>query len=162
MHPNDTREIPLSRGKVAIVDADDYEWLAQWKWCVSSWGYAIRSTGGKPSQIRMHRQIMDAPPDIQVDHINGNRLDNRRSNLRLATSSQQKMNRRPTAASGYKGVRWHKQGKKWHARIKVDGKEVSLGLFDTAEDAARARDKASIVHHGPYARLNFPDDILDE
>lgn len=153
-----SREINLTKGQIAIVDVSDFELLSRWKWCVNSFGYAIRNTGGSPSQVLMHRQIMNAPPGIQVDHINGNPLDNRRCNLRLATSSQQKMNRRPTASSGYKGVRWHKRQGQWQARIKVEGKERHLGYFDDVEAAARARDEASIIHHGEFAFLNFPDD----
>jgi hypothetical protein len=103
------RYIPLTQGKYAIVDAEDYERVSRYKWCLSRTGkqlYAQRRTGGKT--IRMHQFIMKPPKGMVVDHIDGNGLNNRRSNLRICTRPENTRNRRrnPNTASGYKGV-WH-------------------------------------------------------
>ncbi len=107
--------------------------------------------------VQMHREIMKAPKDKFVDHINGNTLDNRKDNLRLVTHTENlrnsKLNKRNT--TGYKGVRRTKSG--FYARINVSGREISLGGFPTLERAARAYDTAAIIHFGKYARLNFPE-----
>lgn len=104
----------------------------------------------------MHGQIKGVSPDKrQPDHENGVTLDNRRNNLRFATSSQNAMNRRKTSAnsSGYKGVHWHKGHQKWCAQIKVNGKSIHLGYFDTPEEAHAAYCEAATRLHGDFARL---------
>ena len=155
-----TLEIPLTQGQVALVDAADFEWLNQWKWSVSRQGRdkwrAVRWDG---SQIRravlMHRMITAAAPGQTVDHINGDPLDNRRANLRIATQAEQNMNRRPSLSaksSRFKGVCWHKGGKRWMAIFR----RVYLGLYDREEDAALAYDRAALAFSPEFARLNFP------
>jgi hypothetical protein len=153
------KEIPLSQGKVAIVDDEDYAELAQYKWCIRKTGggqsiCAIRNaptpvTSG-PKQIQMHRQIMQAPDGIEVDHANGDPLDNRRCNLRLATRSQNLANRRTFSSTGFKGVH----------RYSNDGSRFIMQfaqVYNTAEEAARAYDRIAKIVHGDFARLNFPE-----
>lgn len=152
------KEIPLTRGQVAIVDNADYTYLSQFKWFAwkdrkNGMYYAMRS----PS-ILMHRVIMGlTDPKIQVDHKNGNGLDNQRENLRTATGRQNQYNQgiHRNNTSGFKGVYWQKSARKWRAFIKVRGKQVHLGLFDDPQKAAQAYDIAAIHHAGEYAKLNF-------
>tara|TARA_R110000824_G_scaffold396554_1_gene598108 strand:- start:1212 stop:1535 length:324 start_codon:yes stop_codon:yes gene_type:complete len=106
----------------------------------------------------MQRFIMDAPKGMQVDHINRNPLDNRKSNLRICTNAENSYNTGPQKnnTSGYKGVSWRKDAKKWTAYIGHAPKS-HLGYFDTPEEAAKARDAKAKELHGEYAHLNFPD-----
>lgn len=104
----------------------------------------------------MHRIIVDAPAGMVVDHINHDALDNRRANLRVCTQSQNLGNQiRKLGSSKYKGVSWHKAAQKWHARIQKNDAHVSLGLFDSETDAARAYDSAAREHFGEFALCNF-------
>jgi hypothetical protein len=152
------KEIQLTKGKKALVDDVDYEYLSQWKWHVGSHGYAVRtSSDASKRKILMHRVIMQTSEKMEADHISGDKLDNRRSNLRHADSSQNKMNKGPQCnnKSGYKGVCWHSQKEKWHAQIKCRDVKKSLGLHLSSEDAARAYDRAAIEYFGEFAYLNF-------
>lgn len=155
------KEIELTQGKVALVDDKDYEYLSQWKWRAmkkqNTW-YAVRTTYNPTRVILMHREIMNAPNDKQVDHINRNGCDNRRKNLRLCTNQQNGANRgaQKNNTSGYKGVYWHKTKSKWNAKIKVSGKKIHLGYYQSVKDAAKAYDKAADEFFGEFAYLNFP------
>jgi hypothetical protein len=153
--------IPLSRGKVAIVDADDFVRLNKHKWYAnrSPRTYYARGTINRKG-ARMHRQILTAPPHLVVDHINRNGLDNRKQNLRICTKLQNQHNRRPgrNGSSKYKGVRWSKRDKKFRAGITCNKKTYYLGMFDDEIDAAKAYDKKARELFGEYAYLNFPAD----
>ncbi|MHC4889112.1 MAG: HNH endonuclease, partial [Planctomycetota bacterium] len=154
--------IPLTQGKFAIVDVEDYDWLIQYKWhackCKNTF-YAGRVEGGKT--IRMHREIMRAPKGLVCDHINHNGLDNRKSNLRLCTNAQNCYNQRASASgtSKYKGVSWHKCSSKWSARIRCDGKFYNLGDFDDQMEAAMVYDDKAVELFDEFACLNFPERI---
>lgn len=155
-----TRLIPLTKGESAIVDTEDYAHLSKFNWHLVGRGpkrYAARWLGnGKVS--RMHREILNAPPDMQVDHINRNGLDNRRSNLRLATTQQNTWNQklRRDNTSGYKGVVWDKQSRKWRAQIRTGNRQIGLGLFDRKEDAFKRYLDVALAIRGEY----FPKDLL--
>jgi len=151
--------IPLTQGKFAIVDAEDYEELSRYKWHVNKGGrtdYAKSQKKGKA--IKMHRLLMRAPKGLFVDHINHNGLDNRKSNLRLCTRIENLRNQLPRrgGASQYKGVGWHKKSKKFVARIYMEGKRMHLGYFDDEIEAAKAYDKKAKELFGEFAFLNFP------
>ena len=107
----------------------------------------------------MHRLIMDAPADLQVDHINGNPLDNRRCNMRLCTNQENHYNRQPIegSTSRFKGV--SRTGKRWLARIHFGGREIYLGCFGTEEEAAKAFDTAASYYQGEFAYLNFKEAV---
>ena len=153
--------IPLTQGKFAIVDADDYDELSQYKWTAAkspNTFYAVRSVRGR--QIRMHRLITNAPKGLVVDHRNHNGLDNRKENLRLCTRSENACNQRPQTgrSSKYKGVCWHKTQKRWHARIHSNGVTYHLGSFKSEIEAAKAYDKKTKELFGKFACLNFPNE----
>jgi len=156
------KEIPLTQGKVAIVDDEDFERLSQYKWCYATVGYAVRfeQVNGKRRGVFMHRQIMQPPKDLEVDHINGDKLDNRRSNLRIVTRQQNRFNERPRkgTSSKYKGVSWYKQTRRWEAYIKINGKKKRIGYFNDEIEAALAYDRAARELFGEYAKTNFKED----
>jgi hypothetical protein len=152
------KEIHLDKGKIAIVDEDDYNSLSQFEWKLGSGGYARRweCSNGKVKTILMHREVNKTPKGFDTDHINGNRLDNRKCNLRTATRSQNIMNQGSNkgTTSKFKGVSWKSANKKWVAQIVKNGKSMYLGLYKSEEDAARAYNEAALKHHGQYAWLN--------
>jgi hypothetical protein len=149
----------------AIVDPRDYYTQAHYKWHVSKGTrthYAVRQIclgGRKTKAVHMHREILNAPHGMYVDHINRNGLDNRKANLRLATRTQNARNRPKTnkkTYSEYKGVSFRSLHGKWCATIFSNGRNFHLGHFDNQIDAAKAYDKAAKKHHGDFAALNFP------
>lgn len=159
-----SKSISLTRGKQAIVDDEDFEWISKHKWLATGTGtkfYAARHTwdGIRVSRIYMHREILNLPKGIEVDHINGNGLDNRRSNLRQATRAENQRNRMKSShsVSIYKGVSFDKRRNRWRARIKVDQKEKWIGFFMKEIDAAYAYDRVARQYFGNYANLNFKD-----
>lgn len=156
------KEIPLTQGKVALVDIEDYDYLNQFKWrvCQSHSNlYALRhiKINKKQTTMKMHREIMKPLKNIEIDHKNKDGLDNRKDNLRTCTSAQNKMNRGRTSIniSGYKGVHWHKENKKWRARIGINKKCINLGCYNEKKKAALAYNEAAKKYHGEFARLNI-------
>lgn len=138
--------IPLSKGKFALVDPQDAAKLGKHNWYYGFRGYAMRSKlmpSGKRKTVSMHREILGAKDHEEVDHINGDRLDNRRSNLRVLGRSANLHNRGAYGPSGLKGVSWDKRKKKWRAEIGKNGKRAWLGYHSTKEDAERIYRKAS-------------------
>jgi len=153
------REIPLTQGKVALVDDEDYERVMQYKWSANKIGntwYAISEEPITHKTILMHRLILSIKPYELCDHINGNGLDNRRHNLRLASRSQNAMNQIKThGTSIYKGVSWVKRDKKWRVQIMFNYKNIYIGDFKDEREAAIAYDEKALELFGGYAKLNF-------
>jgi len=147
-HVRNYKTIPKIKKQTILIDDEDYEWVSAVKWYTTS-GYA------KSYEFRMHRLIMNAPPDMEVDHINGNGLDNRRANLRLCTKSQNQANcKTQIGTSKYKGVCWHDMGKKWLAYIVKDYKTIYLGLYKTEDEAGLAYNFGAKHHFGEFAKPN--------
>ena len=124
-----------------------------------------KGTNNVSIETNAHRFIMGVTdPKIQVDHINGNRLDNRKENLRLATNQENQWNSRiqKNNKSGYKGVGWNKKNKKYQVRIRAKNKQVCLGHFDDPIEAARAYDRAALEYHGEFAWTNFPKEDYND
>ena len=157
-------EIPITKGHVAVVDDNDYERISQYSWCYHGDGYAARGYNKDKRVVieKMHHLIIGKPPKgMVVDHINGNKLDNRKSNLRFVTHQQNSFNskkrippKKGVNPSKHKGVTWRNDRNKWRATITIDGKRLYLGLFESEDDAAEAYNKAAKEHFGDYARLN--------
>jgi hypothetical protein len=166
--------IPVSGGRWALVDEEDYYKLKGYKWTAREgkntvYAYCLKKiskmqnveAGWGPNESYlgtpfMHRVILNAPDGMEVDHINGNGLDNRRANLRLATREQNNANRRPQPASlsGFLGVQKYRE--KWRAGLSYSGRRIKLGTYDTPEEAAKAYDSRAKELFKEFARLNFP------
>lgn len=151
-----TKQIPLTKGKFALVDDEDYEYLMQWKWYFHQLrkesGYAARMLLGK--KMWMHRLINKTPTELKTDHIDGDKLNNQKKNLRNATALQNNYNslKRKNTSYKYKGVTRH--GNKWKSRIRANSKNIYIGLFFTEEEAALAYNEAALKYHGEFAGLN--------
>lgn len=152
--------IPLTQGKFAKVSDHRFEYLNQWKWCVS------KSKGGKMYAyrwkkdcgfVKMHREIMDTPKGIDVDHIDGDGLNNQDENLRNCTHSQNSMNTKGRGrTSKYRGVSFNKASGKWVVLLRVDGKVKWIGSSTSEIEAARIHDDFVFASRGEFAVLNFP------
>ena len=155
-----TIEIPLTQGKVALIDDEDFERVSQFKWWIAKRRdgkfYARREMNGK--SIFLHRFLMDAPPGMEVDHKNGDGLNCQRYNMRLATraGNSKNQNKHSNNTSGFKGVCFDKKRGKYRAKICADGVHHHLGFYDDPVDAARTYDAAARKLHGDFAALNFP------
>lgn len=161
-----SKEIPLSSNGVTLVSDEDYEYLKGWNWFPSTNGYAQRNqrTGGRRRlNIFLHRVVVERmlggpiPEGCQVDHIDRDKRNNQRENLRIATISQNAHNRnsKRDSLSQHKGVSWHKHKKRWIASIKLQGKSYHLGYFDTEREAAEAYDHKARELFGEHASTNF-------
>ena len=158
--------IPITKGQVAVVSPEDAD-LAELRWTAqfhtSGDYYATRNpkVNGKSKKTYLHRVILERmlgrplTKGEECDHIDLNKLDCRRCNLRLSNHTQNNRNKRKSGVnkSGYIGVHWHKQIKRWVAYITADRKRHHLGTFDTAEEAKKARDLAAMKYHGEFARF---------
>lgn len=168
--------ILLTQGKRAVVDDEDFERVSQYMWHADKSNpvkrkktiyYATCTQKKMGKNVKLHRFILDAPDNIQVDHINGDTLDCQKSNLRLATSRQNSWNSKRDSKYGFKGVSYlycyknnkqYVRRKPWLARIRMGEGKVLRKYFKTKEEAAKAYDVMAIELHGEFARLNFPVD----
>lgn len=159
------RKIPLSQGKFALVDNEDYERVNAFKWFAQKSGntfYAKRGVkiNGKWTIQLMHRFIMgDSPDKSDIDHEDGDGCNNWKLNLRPCTHQENMMNQgkpNKNCSSKYLGVYWDKATNKWRVCVQIDGKTIHLGSFIIEEDAARAYDAAKKKHNQKFCRLNFP------
>lgn len=169
-----TRELPLTQGKVALVDDADYEALAVFKWHAQRvsrvhgdpvW-YAARTVNVRRDDgtrhtyhVLMHHEITGLPTSVEIDHWDGDGLNNQRGNIRECSGTLNNANRTrriPNPSAPYRGVTLHRKSGRWQAQIKHLGNNAYLGLFDDPADAARAYDAAASRLFGQFARLNFP------
>lgn len=154
-------KIILTRGKYAKIDAEDFATLSVYSWYTLKTGYAATSVGGRKNKkmIYMHRLVMDVIDRfISVDHINKNKLDNRKENLRICSHKQNCSNSSKSKnlkTSKFKGVYFDKQRGKWAAKIKVNYINIFLGRFDDEIGAAKKYNKAALEHFGDFASLNI-------
>lgn len=148
------------KGMVALVDDEDYQRLSEFRWNLHSAGYAVSGIkiSGKKICLYMHRMVMDNPKNV-VDHINFDKLDNRKINLRECTQQENCWNSSPVGGRAFKGVSLDKRNKKWKSYIRSEDRQVFLGYFKTEEEAAKAYDRGARKFFGVFARLNFPDII---
>jgi hypothetical protein len=155
---NGVRRVRLSQGLFATVDSADYKKISEHKWSVCRQGckvYAKARINGRI--VLMHRFLMRPPKGYQVDHIDGNGLNNCRNNLRVCTPAQNQANRGPRGGSSrFVGV--YRRGDRWRAGMGYRGRWYTLGTYGDEVEAAKARDRKAVELHGPYAYLNFPED----
>ena len=154
------KRVKLTRNKFTLIDDNDYEKVIQYKWLCNNYGYATRQYWDRISKkykgIFLSNFILGALENQSVDHINGNRLDNRKNNLRICSFLENRRNKSiyKNNKSGFKGV--DKSSKnRWRATIRINGEKIHLGSFIDKKEAALAYDLAAQKHFGEFARLNF-------
>lgn len=159
-------ELTLLRGEITLIDDSDAEWASKYQWRLSHQGYAVRSEQTKAGyrEVSIARELLNAPSGFEVDHINRDRLDNRRCNLRLVTKQQNQMNRSKLSGttSRFIGVYIHRGRKKmWDSRITIGGRIIWLGSYYDETEAALAYDNMAKKMKGEYANLNFPQGVTN-
>ena len=151
------KKIKLTQNQYALVDDEDFEMVSKYKWYYNK-GYARRVFGKRPNRkwIFMHRFIMNPIKKVFLDHINGVGIDNRKSNLRFATNSENMRNRKihKNNTSGHKGVYWDKEKNKWRVTIKCNNKKFYFGYFTNVLDASKAYNQGAKTLFREFARLN--------
>jgi len=152
------KKIPLTQNKYCIIDDIDFDLISKYKWCFNNTGYAVRGQrrGNKTLIINMHRFIMNCPDNQEVDHINNDKLDNRRENLRICSRSENARNiKKPLHnTSGFKGVSWRSDRKRWRAYLTYNNKYIHLGHFITKKQAMIAYNTMALIYYGEFAKLN--------
>ena len=157
------KRIPLTQGKFTLVDDQDFDLVSRFSWYTmrsyETLFYARAVLSGR-SRIFMHRLILDAPNGLVVDHVNRDGLDNRRTNIRICTMSENMRNqtRHRDGSSKFKGVSWDQDRGKWRASLRVNGKTYNLGRYFSEEKAAMAYDKFALEQFGEFARVNLKED----
>ena len=158
------RKIPLTKGKYALIDDEDFEQLNRFRWAVQKGGntfYAVRHARIKYRRcgLLMHRAILglEYKDGVHTDHIDGNGLNNQRSNIRMCTQQQNLFNRKSNkgSSSKYKGIYWDAKKQRWRCRIVIDGEQIHIGTFKSEILAAKAYDEKAKELHGEFAKLNF-------
>jgi len=146
----DRAEIVTTKGARFVIDLEDVAKVSGKSWYIDSCGYAVVAGG----RSRLHRLLLNAPKGTEVDHIDGDPANNRRANLRLCLHADNVKNQRKRCSntSGFKGVGWHKQRRRWRAYIQINRKLLHLGLFDTPEQASAAYQAAAGVLFGDFKR----------
>ena len=153
-------EIYFLDGSFFLIDAADLPAVSRYTWCSGKRGYPIAHTSRRNNEghktIALHRYLLKPGPGYDIDHISGDKLDNRRANLRICTHQQNMFNQkmRRTNTSGFYGVSQVKNTGRYEAYIHYDGEKKHLGTYKTAEEAASVRDKAAVRFFGAFARLN--------
>lgn len=161
--------VPLTQGRVTIIDDEDENRVSQYKWCAykhkdkNTW-YAthnFKTIEGTFYGQDLHRFIMNAKPGIQIDHKDGNGLNNQKSNLRFCNNTENHQNQKKSktyngkpTTSIHKGVVWYKKEKRFRSRISIDGKRIHLGWFKNEIEAAKSYDKAATEHFKEFANIN--------
>lgn len=160
--------IKLTKGKFAKVDDEDFEMVNKFKWYSvkdkhSYRAFSCMKINNQWKTVYLHRFIMNFPEGKQVDHINIDPLDNRRSNLRVCSQSENQHNRtkQRNNTSGFKGVYWSAETKKWRAKIRINNNLINIGYFADKVDAAKAYDKAALELHSSFAKLNFEKQLIN-
>lgn len=153
------KEILLTRGQRTLVDDEDFEKVSIHRWYLHPTGYAVRNgsrTNEEHKTIRLHHSILPPVIGLECDHMDGNKLNNQRANLRYATHSQNMQNQRKKqgATSQFKGVDWYPSAGKWRARIKLNQNQRMIGLFEDEQEAAKAYNAEAAKTFGEFARLN--------
>lgn len=143
-------------GEIVLCDDADFALLSRYQWSAHRQKHTIYArTSQNRSSLYIHRLLLGAEAEGRfVDHINGNGLDNRRENLRVVNNRQNQMNRKPVRRDGLKGIAFNKKAKRWQAAIRINDRNVHLGLFDDKYSAARAYASAAHKHFGEFARVS--------
>lgn len=143
----------------ALIDLEDIDLVKEYRWSLSTLNYVKHNK----ENLYLHRLIMNCPKSMEVDHINNNPLDNRKTNLRICTHKEnlKNMSLSKRNTSGYKGVSWYKRYNKWKVRIVYNGKDIHLGYYDTLDEAIQIRKQAEIKYFGDYRNKKIGGSLND-